>query len=253
MSRPSDISRTWLIRASAALLVLALVYATTVAARNGLADLYSGAAGKFLQDSRDAGITLSEAEWQAVHTNLRRALSLEPNNPETLTELGRLHRIQLERDTLEPAEIERHGGLAISYYERAAMLRPARPWLWVSLAHVRWELYQDDGDAYHQALLLAMHFGSREAGVQRWVLRLTMDTWESLSVDVRQAVLAMIDAALELTPEALDAMTDSKWRRVCEAASSAAATDSHRGRMLSLSRLQRDCEARSPEQAPDLT
>lgn len=239
---PNRLSRAPVLSASVLLLVLTLAYATTLAARNGLADLYTGAARDFLKDRRNVGATLSEAEWQAIHTNLRRALSLDPDNPVTLTELGRLHRIQLESDSLEPADIERHGDLAIAYYERAATLRPARPWLWVSLAHVRWELYQDSSDAYHQALLHAMHFGSREAGVQRWVLRLTLDTWESLSAAVKEAVLVMTDNALVLTPEALDVVTESRWQALCQAAITGGAAETRRGQTAELTRLQRHCD-----------
>jgi len=183
---------------------LVLLYALTLSARNGLADIYAQPAKDFLQDKRDADITLTETEWQIIHANLRQALSLSPNDPDMLSELGRLHRIQLEQDALDPMEIERHGNLAIDYYERAAKLRPAWSWVWISLAHVRWELYQDGGDDYHQALIHAIHFGPWEGGVQSWVVDLALDTWGSLSPDASHAVLAMIDRSLELAPEVLD-------------------------------------------------
>jgi len=225
---------------------LVLLYALILAARNGLADIYAQPAKDFLQDKRDADVALTETEWQAVQANLQKALGFSPNNPDTLTELGRLHRIQLEQDALDPMEIERHGNLAIDYYERAARLRPAWPWVWVSLAHVRWELYQDSGDAYHQALIHAMHFGPWEGGVQSWVVDLALDTWESLSPDASHAVLAMIDRSLERAPAVLDAIVDAEWQTLCSAVSPAAALQPHGGSADEFSRLQGHCEMLTP-------
>ncbi len=235
-----------IIRVSLAMFGLVLLYALTLAARNGLAYLYADPARNYLQDQRDAGITLTETEWQAIHANLRQSLGLSPNDPETLTELGRLHRIQLEQDALDPLAIERHGKLAIDYYERAARLRPAWSWVWISLAHVRWELYQDSGDAYHQALIHAIHFGPWEGGVQRWVVGLALDTWGSLSPNASHAVLGMIDRSLERAPEVLDEIVDAEWQTLCKAASLAAALEPHGGSADDLSRLQRHCEAPTP-------
>jgi len=220
-----------------------LVVALTLAARNGLADLYAEPAKNFLQDRRDAGATLTETEWQAIHANLRRALSFAPHNPITLTELGRLHRIQLESDTLSDTEIDRHGNLAADYYEQAAVLRPAWPWGWSSLALVRYELYQDTSDAYHQALIHATHFGPWEGQVQRLVVELGLDTWASLSPGAKQAVLSTVDRALKRQPAGLNAIVDSEqaWQTLCQAGTSAAAVQPEDGRADGLFRLQRHC------------
>ncbi len=235
-----------IIRVSLAMFGLVLLYALTLAARNGLAYLYAEPAKAFLQDKRDAGMTLTETEWQAIHANLRQSLGLSPNDPDILSELGRLHRIQLEQDALDPMAIERHGNLAIDYYERAARLRPAWSWVWISLAHVRWELYQDSDNDYHQALIHAIHFGPWESGVQYWVVDLALDTWESLSPGASHAVLAMIDRSLERAPAVLDAIVDAEWQTLCKAASPAAAAETHDGRTNELSRLQHYCEALTP-------
>jgi len=235
-----------IVRVSVAMFGLVLLYALTLAGRDGLAYLYAEPARDFLQDKRDTDITLTETEWQAIHANLRQALSLSPNDPDTLSELGRLHRIQLEQDALGPMAIERHGNLAIDYYERAAKLRPAWPWVWISLAHVRWELYQDGGDDYHQALISAIYFGPWEGGVQSWVVDLALDTWESLSPGASHAVLAMIDRSLEFAPEVLDEIIDAEWQTLCNAANFAAGAENHDDRTDELSRLQHYCEALAP-------
>jgi hypothetical protein len=236
-----------IIRVSLAMFALVLLYALTLAARSGLAYVYAAPARDFLQDKRDADITLlTETEWQAIHANLRQALSLSPNDPDILSELGHLHRIRLEQDALDAMAIEKHGNLAIDYYERAARLRPAWSWVWINLAHVRWELYQDSGDDYHQALIHAIHFGPWERGVQSWVVDLALDTWEFLSPDASHAVLAMIDRSLQRAPEVLDEIIDTEWQTLCGDASLAAAAEPDGSRADEFSRLQRHCEALTP-------
>jgi len=235
-----------IVRVSLAMFTLVLLYALSLAGRNGVAYLYAEPARAFLQDKRDTGLTLTETEWQAIHANLRKAIDLSPNDPNTLTELGRLHRIQLEQDALDDTAIEKHGNLAIDYYERAARLRPAWSWVWINLAHVRWELYQDSNDDYHQALMHAIHFGPWEGGVQIWVVELAVDTWESLSPGVSNAVLAMIDRSLERAPEVLDDIIDSEWQTLCKAASPATAAETHDETSDELARLQHYCEELTP-------
>lgn len=232
-----------------ALLALALAYPLVLAVRNGWADLYAEPAKSFLQDSRDAGVTLSEAQWQAIHANLQRALSLTPHDPVTLTELGRLHRIQLESDTLAPAEIERHGHLALGYYEQAALRRPAWPWGWSNSALVRYELYQDKSAAYQQALINAAYFGPWEGQVERVIIDLGLDTWATLSSAAQQAVLASVDRALKRQPEGLAALVNAAqgWQTLCQAAARASAAEPRDRAADELSRLRQYCAGMTRE------
>ena len=215
----------------------------TLAVRNGLADVYAEPAKDYLQDKRDAGAALAEEEWQAIHANFHRSLDIAPANPAILRELGRLHRIQVQSDELDQTEIERHGALALDYYAQAASLRPTWPWNWSSDAEVRYELYQDASDAYHQALILAAHFGPWEGLVQRTVVELGIDSWPDLSPDARQAVLAMVDRALQRQPERLMFIVDSEqsWATLCQATLPVAATGPDKGEFDKLSHLQQHC------------
>ena len=253
MTRYHNLSRAPLVRLFLALIALALVYALTLAARNGLADLYARPAKNYLQDRRDEDIALTETEWQAIDVNLRRALDLAPNDPVTLTELARLHRIQLESESLDRAEFERSGESSIEYYEQAAVLRPTWPWGWSSLAEVRYELYQETGTPYHQALIHAAHFGPWEEHVQRLVAELGFDTWASLSADARQAVLNTIDRGLRRQPAEIDAIIGSEqgWQTLCRDMLPLAASRPNGGRPDNLSSLRGHCEsltAQSPSE-----
>jgi len=239
MSRQAKASPTPLLRVLLTLVTFVLLYALTLAARNGLADLYAQPASTFLQDQRDEGLEMTETQWQAVEANFHQSLSLSPNNPDVLAELGRMHRIQLEPDDVDLVDVEKHGNLAIGYYTQAARLRPAWSWAWISLAQVRWELYQDNNEHYHQALIFAMYFAPWERDIQRWVVDLALHTWESLSPDATVAVLGMIDRSLERTPEVLDAILNTEWQFLCEAATDT--TNSNSSSTHELSRLQRHC------------
>ena len=239
MLRPGSSYRPQFLRAFLALFILALVYALTLAVRDGLADVYSRPAKNFLQSKRDAGIELTQPEWQAIDATLREALRFKPDGPVLLTELGRLHRIQLEKDTLDQTEIDLYGNLALDYYERAAFLRPTWPWGWSSMALVRYELYQDGHDAYHQTLINATHFGPWQESIQRLVSELGLDTWDSLSPGAQQATLGAVDRALERQPERIDAVveTEENWQTICRAAAATSSGSEGGG----LSRLLRQC------------
>jgi len=114
-----------------------LGYALSVAARTGLADVYAEEAKSYLQTKREAGDVLTRDEWQALYGSLIRALALAPGDPDNLSELARLHRILLEADDLDAAEISRYGDAGAGYYQAALALRPTWPWDWGNLALVK--------------------------------------------------------------------------------------------------------------------
>src|SRR5207344_2869953 len=125
---------------------------------------------------RDADEVLTRDEWQAIYDSLGRALALAPRNPATLSELGRLHRILLEADDLDPEEIVRHGDAATGYYQAALALRPTWPWDWGNLALVKYQQYQDTSSVYQDALVRAVAFGPREPSLQLQVAELGSDS-----------------------------------------------------------------------------
>ncbi len=145
-----------LVRASIAALLLLLGYALCIAARAGLADVYAEPAKSYLQTKRDASEVLTRDEWQALYGSLTRALTLAPGDPDNLSELGRLHRILLEADDLDAAEISRYGDAGAGYYQAALALRPTWPWDWGNLALVKYQQYQDTSGVYQNALVRAV-------------------------------------------------------------------------------------------------
>ena len=85
------------------------------------------------------------------------------------------------------------------------------------MALVRYELYQDSDDAYHQALINAARFGPWAASIQRLIVELGLDTWETLSPDAQYTVNVAAGRALKRQPAGLNAIVDTEqaWQTLC--------------------------------------
>lgn len=212
-----------LVRATLGILLLLLAYTFSIAARTALSDAYATPAENFLQGKRDAGEAFSPNEWQALSDGLKRALAFAPDDPRILSELARLHRVQLELEDLDAGEITRHGDSATGYYQRALALRPTWPWDWGNLALVKYEQYQDSSEVYQQALVRAVRFGPRESSLQDLVTELGIDSWPVLRPDTVTAILSAADRALERDPASFPDIPGQadKWRPLCRRAGDA--------------------------------
>jgi len=212
-----------LVRVMLGILLLLLGYAFSIAAGTALADAYAAPAESYLQDKRDAREAFTEEEWQALSASLKRALALAPGDPRILSELARLHRVQLEVEDLDAGQITRHGDSATGYYQRALALRPTWPWDWGNLALVKYEQYQDSSEVYQDALVRAVQFGPRQSSLQRLVTELGIDSWPVLRPDAVTAVLKAADRALERNPASFSGMAVQleKWRPLCRRAGAA--------------------------------
>src|SRR5207237_5000393 len=166
-------------------------------------DVYAEPAKSYLQTKRDASEVLTRDEWQALYGSLTRALALTPGDPDNLSELGRLHRILLEADDLDAAEISRYGDAGGGYYQGALALRPTWPWDWGNLALVKYQQYQDTSGVYQDALVRAVEFGPQESSVQVQVAELGAGSRTPLNPAVASPLLRPPDPALEPAADAL--------------------------------------------------
>jgi len=231
-----DIAPSTLVRASIATLLVLLSYALSLAARTGLADVYAAPAKSYLQTKRKTGEVLSRDEWQALYRSLIRALALAPGDPENLSELGRLHRILLESDHLDAAEISRYGDAGAGYYQAALAQRPTWPWDWGNLALVKYQQYQDMSGVYQEALVRAVEFGPREPSLQVRVAELGAGSWWALNPAAALAVLTAADRALERDAQSFSGMSHAKerWRPLCTRAGDSFANIKRRCERLGL-------------------
>ena len=194
-----------------------LGYALSVAVRTGLADVYAEPAKSYLQTKREAGEVLTRDEWQALYGSLIQALALAPGDPENLSELGRLYRIQLEAADLDAGQITLYANAGTAYYQAALALRPTWPWDWGSLALVKYQQYQDTSVVYQDALVRAVEFGPRESSLQDRVAELGSQSWSALNPAAARAVLTAADRALEGDPQGFSGMSEAKerWGPLC--------------------------------------
>lgn len=209
---PSTLARVGVVAA-----LLLLGYAFSGSVRTGLADAYAAPAKSYLDARRAAGETLAPEEWQALTDSLTRALWLSPGDPETLSELGRLHRIRLEGEDLDAAAITRLGDAGAAYYQAALAQRPTWPWDWSNLAMVKYQQYQDGSPVYQDAVVRAVAYGPREASIQNRIAELGSRSWASLNAATGQAVLTAVDRALQRDDEALPDMAEdlARWQPLC--------------------------------------
>src|ERR1019366_7071368 len=194
--------------------------AVSIAVRTGLADMYAVPDKAYLQAKRYAGEVLTRDEWRGVEGSLTRALALAPDDPENLSELGRLYRTLLEANDLDAGQISRDGDAAAGYYQAALAQRPTWPWDWGNLALVKYQQYQDTSFVYQDALVRAVEFGPRESSLQDRVAKLGSHSWSALNPAAALAVLTAVDRALERDPRSVSGMSGAKerWRPLCSRA-----------------------------------
>jgi hypothetical protein len=209
------------VRVLVAALLLVLGYSLCLALRVGFADVYAAPAKAYLHAKRDAGRALTRDEWQVIHDTLARALALSPDDPESLSELGRLYRTLLEAKGLDADQILQYGNGSAFYYQAALALRPTWPWDWADLALVKYQQYQDSSSAYQAALVQVVEFGPRESSLQDRVVDLGSHSWAALGPAAARAVLTAADRALERDARWFSGMSDAKdqWRPLCAHAS----------------------------------
>lgn len=205
------------VRATIAAFLFLLAYALSIAARTALADFYAAPAKSYLQMKREADEILTRTEWQALYENLTRALALAPGDPDTLSELGRLHRVLLEAEDLSADEISRYGDAGATFYQAALAQRPTWPWDWGHLALLKYQQYQDNSDVFQDALVRAVEYGPREPSLQDRVAVLGVRSWRVLKPIAALAVLTALNRALERDAQSFSGMFDEQeeWRPLC--------------------------------------
>jgi hypothetical protein len=204
-----------------------LLYSANVALRTGLADVYAAPAMRYLQAKDDAGMPLTEAEWQQLEAALRRGSELAPANPDYLAHLGWLQQIKLtqDNDSLEIEDVLSHAALASGYYGRAAALRPTWPYDWGDLAIEEYRLGKYTSADYSQALVHAARFGPWKNDEQLLIAELGSDTLQFLSPEAEQAYLRTLNRALHRQPAEVIAIVDAYgiWELVCKLVDSGSA------------------------------
>ena len=204
-----------------------LLYAASLALRTGLADVYAEPAMRYLQAKDDAGVPLTELEWQQLEAALRRGSELAPANPDYLAHLGWLQQIKLTQDgdRLAIEDVLSYGALASGYYGQAAALRPTWPYDWGDLAIEEYRLGKYTSPKYSQALVHVARFGPWKDDEQLLIAELGSDTLQFLSPEAQQAYLRNLDRALRRQPAEVIAIVDAYgvWELVCKLVDSGSA------------------------------
>ena len=204
-------------------LALVLVWASWMAARNGLSDLYARPAIDYLEERRFDAYTVSAAEWQAIETSVAQANSMMPRNPQYLEALGWLHQLKLSvfADELSIEDMDTHANAARDFYRKAVESRPTWPYYWGNLALEDYRRGNYAADTYSLALANASRFGPWKNDTQRLVIDLGSETWEFLSPQAKREFILNVERGLHRQPQntARIVRDYGAWPRICKASS----------------------------------
>lgn len=169
--------------------IILLFAVSWIPIRWGVADIYAYQARYQWQKWKqgEANATLTLPYWLAARDYLRRAIRLDPSNPELLEMMGILYEEKgrrspgLERDR-NPFLVE-----SIRYFEQSLKLRPGSAMTWANLALVHYQSGQHEGPFRH-ALHRAVSLGPWEPGVLDIVSDVGLGAWPKLRPESKKLV-----------------------------------------------------------------
>lgn len=175
----------------------------------GLADLLTKPASHHLLRWEKPGIN-SETAWQTTLTQLQWANDLEPENPDLLELIARVHYlpaisnrgIKLQLTSLQQA---------LDYNLKAIQQRPVSAYTWANIALLKSQLKQYDAQ-FSMALKQAIVLGQWEPLVQHLVIEAGLVAWYQLPQSTRWLVLAAIERGMLIQPQLIIALINQYQR-----------------------------------------
>ena len=176
-------------------LIAVLIFLIYIAGKWGLADAYARPAIIQLEAWQAGNRQLTDEDWEKHATSLRRALNLDPDNPEILQWLGVA--VEGRYIRFEPAYTyaveSRHA--AADYYRRSIKLRPTWPYCWTYLALVKYRSNEIDGE-FFSVLHSAVAYGPHQPGIQNVVSELGILLWPALPEAEHEFILKVMKDGL---------------------------------------------------------
>ena len=180
-----------LARMLACLLVLLLVYAGNNAAKTLEVGLVAYSDRQAMRRDFNQTVKLSEGNWQVILEKLHRAVTLQPDNPDLLHQLGRAwmqsHRYESDSDGAAIAARRN----AVDYFRRAIIQRPSWPHDRMDYLLARYRLGDID-DSFYQQLLAANLLGPWEAWVQQVTAEIGLQLGDRLPLELHEILDASI-------------------------------------------------------------
>ena len=183
-------------RSISLLIIPIFVYSIFIAGKWGMADIYYQPEVIKFKKLRDKKIELTQEDWDISHSNLTKAMKLDPYNPYIheyfALVLEGLAAVSNPQD--KKADLYRQQALA--HYKESIIFRPTWPHAWISLASSKYKLGQVD-DEYYEALSKAEQFGSWELVVQKFIIDIGLHGWSDFSKENRAFTLEVISNAMQ--------------------------------------------------------
>ena len=175
--------------------MVGLILLTAVAVRWGLADLYSDHARDWLARWAWSRKVTSIASWESAHAALTKAVRLQPSNPNTLADVGRLYDWKVIGG-VTTWESPPSAGASLSYYRSAIREQPTWPHYWVNLALAKYRAGQLD-DEFNFAIQRAAEFGPWLGSIQFGLVDVGTAAWRELPRENREIVLEALQRGLQ--------------------------------------------------------
>jgi hypothetical protein len=161
-----------------------LGFAAYASARRGLADWTSMRDRHEIAAWAERHAYPPPARLQESVTSLIEALELTPQDPTLIEHLGVA--LELRARASRPGSDMRRLALAasLSYFRKAAALRPSSPYTWANILLAKYRLGQID-EEFARALRNALALGPWEPAVQLIAAEAALGTWDSLDSGLR--------------------------------------------------------------------
>lgn len=134
--------------------------------------------------------------WEEAHRYLWLAHRLDPLNPDTLNELGRLYELRVSEQTAASPQGIAALAQARDYYHHSLALRPAWPFAWVNLTQLKLKQQAPDRE-FAWAMTQAARLGPWEWAVQVGIATAGLHAWDELPEHLRRVVETTIAHGIE--------------------------------------------------------
>ena len=160
-------------------LVVMLLAFFIIALRWGLADIYAYQAREYLETWYLGDQASLDENWQNAHDSMQTALSIFPDHPEYLDQMGQIYEWQFYQSDFNGDEFNSILQTALGFYHQATAIRPDWPHSWASVAFMKSRLGELDDEFYH-ALQSSLTLGANEPEVLSRLLEAVLPQWTQI-------------------------------------------------------------------------
>ncbi|NJD34702.1 MAG: hypothetical protein FIA96_07720 [Betaproteobacteria bacterium] len=191
--RPIPASRVFAI-----VLVAVLLVVVWFAGQRGLAEVVAQDPRYQMERWRSGKLAPDKLRLDAMQAALTDARNLDPQNPSLMEELAIFHAMWADDWHRDESEVRDARRQALIGFRKALEQRPTSGAAWFSLALMKSELEEIDGE-FFQSLQLALRRGPWDPKLQLSAIELGLANWQGLTDPLREALKQSIQTQARWT------------------------------------------------------